>query len=236
VTCDDVRDQLAEHLLGSLDPATDREVRRHLRGCASCRADMAALAEGVDTLARATHDVEPPEELRGKVLGAIQQEWADADDVIVLRETRRPALRIAVAAALAAAVVWAGVATVRSIGLQEDAQAYRTFLSALDGEDVRVAALEGAGVQEFEGSVVVYDSTGGQSWVVVLARAPGWGGRMLNVTLLAGERTIDLRPLEFGAGGEASTWLATTADLTRVDGIRLWDDGGLVASAHLEHV
>jgi hypothetical protein len=124
---------------------------------------------------------------------------------------------------------------VRSISLHEDAQAYRTFLSALDGEDLRVAALDGAGTQEFEGSVVVYDSSGGQSWVVVLARAPGWEGRQANVTLLAGDRTIDLRPMEFGPGGEASTWLATTADLTRVDGIRLWDDAGLVASARLEH-
>jgi hypothetical protein len=196
---------------------------------------MAALAEGVDTLARAAHDVEPPEELRGKVLGAIHQEWAESDGVVVLRDRRRPAVRVAVAAALAAAVVWAGVATVRSISLHEDAQAYRTFLSALDGEDLRVAALDGAGTQEFEGSVVVYDSSGGQSWVVVLARAPGWEGRQANVTLLAGDRTIDLRPMEFGPGGEASTWLATTADLTRVDGIRLWDDAGLVASARLEH-
>lgn len=233
MTCDEVREQLAEHLLGTLDEPTDLEVRRHLRGCASCRADMVALSEGVDTLARATHDIEPPEELRGKVIGALDQEWTNADDVVVLPVQRARLRRVAVAAALVAALAWAGFATARSIGLQEDADRYRTFLSALDGEDVRVAELRASGARDVQGSVVIYDSAVGQSWVLVLCRAPGWEGTA-NVTMLAGDRTIDLRPMEFGPGGEGSTWLVTATDLTAYDQVNVWTESGALASAQLE--
>ena len=54
MTCDDVRDLLAEHVLGTLEPGDDRLVAAHLRGCASCRADMGALDEGVGSFARAS--------------------------------------------------------------------------------------------------------------------------------------------------------------------------------------
>ena len=33
MTCDEVREVLPEHLLGTLDGPEDLEVRRHLRGC-----------------------------------------------------------------------------------------------------------------------------------------------------------------------------------------------------------
>lgn len=233
MTCDEVREQLAEHLLGTLDEPSDLEVRRHLRGCASCRSDMAALSDGVDTLARAAHDIDPPEELRAKVLEALDLEWADTADVVVLPARRARFGRAAVAVALAATLAWAGVATVRSVGLQQDAERYRTFLSALDGEEVRVAELRAAGAGDVQGSVVIYDSRVGQSWVLVLCRAPGWEGTA-NVTMRAGERTIDLRPMEFGPGGEGSTWLVTATDLTTYDEVSVWTDSGLMASAELE--
>ena len=60
MTCDQVREQLAEHLLGVLDPESDREIKRHLRGCAGCRAELASLGEGLATFARAAHQTEPP--------------------------------------------------------------------------------------------------------------------------------------------------------------------------------
>ena len=37
--------------------------------------------------------------------------------------------------------------------------------------------------------------------------------------------------MEFGAGGEASTWLVTAADLTGYDRVNIWDASGLIASA-----
>jgi hypothetical protein len=85
-----------------------------------------------------------------------------------------------------------------------------------------------------QGSVVIYDSRVGQSWVLVLMRAPGWEGTA-NVTMRAGDdETIDLHPMDFGAGGEASTWLVTASDLRDFDLVNIWDDRGLIASADVE--
>jgi hypothetical protein len=226
-----VRDQLAEHLLGTLDEQVAVAVRTHLRGCAACRAEMAALAEGVSTFAAAAHDVDPPEELRDRVLTALEEEW---DDVEATPRRRTAWLgRAAGIAALIAAIGWGAIATVQASRSQDAAEKYEAFLGVLGGEDVRVAELRAARSQELQGSVVIYDSKVGQSWVLVLCRAPGWEGTA-NVTMLAGgERTIDLHPMEFGPGGEASTWLVTASDLTGFERVNLWDDDGLIATADI---
>ncbi|MGZ4132829.1 MAG: zf-HC2 domain-containing protein, partial [Actinomycetota bacterium] len=63
MTCDEVRELLPEHLLGTLEGPEDLEVRRHLRACAGCRRELGALADGIDSFARAAHDRQPPDEL-----------------------------------------------------------------------------------------------------------------------------------------------------------------------------
>jgi anti-sigma factor RsiW len=81
VTCDEVRDLLPEHLLGTLDEPEDLEVRRHLRGCAACREERMKLEEGVSALSRAVHDQEPPAELRDRVRRTLGEEWEEAGRV-----------------------------------------------------------------------------------------------------------------------------------------------------------
>lgn len=232
--CDEVREQLAEHLLGTLGEPADAEVRRHLRGCASCRTEMAALAEGVSTFAAAAHDLEPPSELRDRALTVLQQDWAEeAPDAPAGRSTSW-IWRAAAVAALVASLVWGGFATVRASRSEESAEKYEALLGVLGGEDVRVGELRAAGSQELQGSAVIYDSKVGQSWVLVLVRAPGWEGTA-NVTLVAGDRTIDLHEMDFGPGGEGSTWLVTASDLTGFDRVNIWDESGLLASASVRH-
>jgi hypothetical protein len=229
VTCDQVREQLAVHLLGPLDRPVDVEVRAHLRGCPACRAEQAALAEGVSTFASAAHDLEPPAELRERVLSVLADEWAAAP--VHLPPARRPwAWRGVAAAALVAALAWGGYATVHADRLEEAAEKYETFLGVLGGEDVRVGELRTSGAQELQGSVVIYDSKVGQSWVLVLVRAPGREASA-NVTLVDGDHRIDLHPMEFDQGGEGSTWLVTASDLTRYTRVNLWDARGMIASA-----
>jgi predicted anti-sigma-YlaC factor YlaD len=223
MTCDEVREQLAEHLLGSLETEVDAAVRAHVRACASCRAEMAALAEGVSTLAAAAHDVEPPKDLRDRVLTVLQEEWSEA-----------PLVRAAGIAALVSALAWGGLQTIQAGRYRADAEKYRTFLLTLGGEDVRVGELAAPGSQDLHGSVVIYDSKVGQSWVVVLCRAPGWQGSA-NVTMVADDgQTIELRPMEFGPGGEGSTWLATASDLSEYHRVNVWDEGGTIATARVE--
>lgn len=232
--CEVVRDQLAEHLLGTLEDPVDAAVRKHLRGCASCRAEMTALAEGVSTLATAAHDVAPPDELHDRVLSVLEQEWAD--EPVAPSIWRRSAWlgRAAVVVVLAAALGWGTFETIRASRFEDAAERYETFLGVLGGEDVRVGELRPARSQELQGSVVIYDSKVGQSWVIVLCRVPGWSGEA-QVTLVAGgERTIDLRPMAFGEGGEGSTWLVTASDLRGYDRVNVWDDDGLIASARVQ--
>jgi anti-sigma factor RsiW len=233
VTCDETREQLTDHLLGTLEPHVDAAVRHHLRGCATCRAEMAALADGVSTLATAAHDVTPPTDLRGRVLGVLSDEWSDAEPHASRPRAANRAWRVAVAAALAAAIGWATLATISAAGLQEDAGRYRAFVDALGGEDVRAAEFRPVGPQEVAGDVVIYESGRGPSWVLVLVRAPGRED-VAHVTMLAGERRIDLRPMEFGPGGDGSTWLVTSSDLTEFDKVNLWDDAGLIATAEID--
>ncbi len=229
--CEVVREQLAEHLLGTLDERVDAEVREHLRGCSSCRVEMAALAEGVSTFAAAAHDIEPPEELGDRVLSVLRDEWAAAAPEAPARRRSPWLWRAAAIAALVAALAWGGFSTVRATRFEESAEKYEALLGVLGGEDVRVGELRGAGSQELQGSVVIYDSKVGQSWVLVLVRAPGWEGTA-NVTMLAGgEKTIDLHEMEFGPGGEAATWLVTASDLTGYNRVNVWDESGLIASA-----
>lgn len=234
MTCDEMREQLAEHLLGTLDEVTDTAVRRHLRGCSGCRAEASALAKGVGTFARAAHDVEPPEDLRDRVLSVLEEEWVATPPAATPRRRVR-ATRSAVAVALVASLAWGAISTVRAARLEGAAERYEAFLAVLGGEDVRVGELKSTGPQEFRGSVVIYDSKVGQSWVLVLSRAPGWEGAA-NVTLLANDDArIDLHPMEFGPGGEGSTWLVTASDLTAFDRVNVWDDSGMIASAEVEH-
>lgn len=234
MTCDEVRDQLAEHLLGTLEPAIDAEVERHLRGCAGCRRDMSALADGVSTLALAAHDIEPPEALRDRVLATVDEEWASAPEPQRDLRARMVWLgRAAVMVALVGAIGWGAFSSSRASRYEAAAHKYETFLGVLGGENVRVGQFERSTSQVFDGSVVMYDSTVEQSWVLVLVRAPGMDGTA-HVTLRSGDRTIDLHPLEFEDGGEASTWLVTTSNLKAFDRVNVWNDSGLLATASLE--
>src|SRR5207249_682234 len=141
---------------------------------------------------------------------ALEEERADAP--ASARRTRPSARRIAVAAAAVIVLVAsAGVAawqSARAAHYDGVAAHYESFLEALGGRDVRVGTLHARGQQDVQGSVVMYDSDEGQSWILVLVRAPGEAGEAA-VTVSSPNRRIELRPLQFGATGEASSWLVT---------------------------
>jgi predicted anti-sigma-YlaC factor YlaD len=234
VTCDEVREQLAEHLLGTLDPEADDLVSAHLRGCSACRRDVAALAEGVGTFALASHDREPPAELRDRVLAVLDQEWQAVPSLERGPRRRRWAAAAVGIAALVAALAWGATSTIHAQHVEAAASKYEAFLDTLGGRNVRLGTLHAPGSQDLHGSVVMYDSSVGQSWVLVLCRAPGWSDTA-NVTLRADDgRTISMHAMEFGPGGEGSTWLVTSSDLRSFDHVSVWDDSGVIATATVE--
>jgi len=82
----------------------------------------------------------------------------------------------------------------------------------------------------------MYDSDKGQSWILVLVRAPGLTGQADVTVLSPSGGRIGLRPLRFGPSGEASTWLVTGSDISRFDLVRLADrSGNLLASGTVVH-
>ena len=217
MTCDDVRDRLPEHVLGTLDEDQDGPLRRHLRGCAQCRRESEGIGRGLTMVAAAAHDRTPPAELRDRVLSVLAEEWRQ--DPVPSPPAHRPGAWVAAAAACVAVVAMAlWTVWVRGDAREDsaDATSYRRLLATLGGEEFRVAALEPTGSIRIDGSVVLYDSFVEQSWGVVLVRAPDLTGS-LGVTLAAEDgRTIELREAEL-EDGNAATWLVTSDDLHPYD-------------------
>lgn len=233
MTCDDVRELLPDHVLGTLEGPAEVDVRRHLRGCAGCRGEMAALGEGVASFARAAHDESPPPELGERVLGALRQDWHDAGRPDSSPGRARWLATAAAAVLVVASLAWGAVQTRRANVVADAAASYTHLLSDLGGTEFRIGQLRSPTGATVGGSVVLYDSLE-QSWGVVLMRAPGLSGAA-DVTLEATDgRTIDVPPLEFQPDGDAATWIVTSADLTAFDRVTVTAaDGTVLATAEI---
>ncbi len=98
---------------------------------------------------------------------------------------------------------------------------------------MRAAPLRSS-MEGVEGSVVLYDSSHGQSWVGVFLRAPGYG-RPIDLYLIGpGGEEIEFpfRIEEYDELGRAVAWLDTSRDISEFTQVRLvGDDGKVVASA-----
>jgi hypothetical protein len=216
MTCDEVRELLPEHLLGSLEGSVDVEVRRHLRGCSTCRSEMGSLGDGLTTFALAAHDRRPPAELRDRVLTVLEEEWRDAP--IVLPDTRpRPTRWLAAAAAivvLVASLTYGVTQTHRANLAEAGAASYSKVLGVLGGEDFRVGKLVSTGSQHVEGSVVLYDAHTDQSWGLMIVTVPGMSGKGFQATLWTADgKKVPFPPNELDAAGDGSAWIVTDANL-----------------------
>jgi hypothetical protein len=246
MTCDEVRDLLPEHLLGTLDGPEDLEVRRHLRGCAACREERMKLEEGVSALSRAVHDQEPPAELRDRVRRTLGEEWEEAGRVPATPATsprgRDRSLWRAVAAAAAVILIVgsvafgfaqahrASLAAADASFATADAQSYRNLLEALGGREFRIGELKPARGSAVHGQVLLYDGDpdrGWSSWGVVFAKVPGYGGEATATLLAADGDSLELGPLHI-EDGEGSAWLVTHDDITEYDRVTITSPSGQV--------
>jgi hypothetical protein len=230
MSCDEMIELLPDYALGTLPDPQALRVRRHLRGCGSCRAEAALLDEGMAMFASAAHAVDPAPELKRRVIGALEEEWLDRGSAV--RRRRWSLLRpvpalAAVLVLLVGALAWGTSSQVRANRLQRDASTYRQFLQALGGSDVRVAVLhpadEGAAL---EGSAILYDSDVGQSWVLVMVRAPGREGPVGVAIASPNGRVIRLHAIELDPDGDGATWLVSSANISRFGQVRLTSSTG----------
>jgi anti-sigma-K factor RskA len=66
-------DELPAYALGSLDKEEAQQVRQHLDGCSVCRAELVAYQNVTEQIGLAAPQIEPPAELRQKVLARAGQ-------------------------------------------------------------------------------------------------------------------------------------------------------------------
>jgi len=234
MTCDQVRERLSDHLLGTLAHADSEAVASHLRGCAACRAEIIALGDGLAAFASAAHDRQPPEELVLRVSEVLDAEWRSAPTA---RRRRLSAPWVATAAAVIALIASA------SWGLSERHQAltasvqgasYSRLLQTLGGKEFRAGTLTPAAGLTLDGSVVVYDSNEDQSWAAVFVRAPGSAGHATATLDALDGRTIKISPIRIQPDGDGSSWLATSADLTAFVHLTVRDaSGAVIATAQI---
>jgi hypothetical protein len=225
---------MPDHALGTLDEVDDVRIRRHLRGCAQCRRELAAIGEGLTSFAAAAHDRVPPEELRDRVLGVVADEWRQIP-VRVPDASPRRAWIVATAAAVVAALAigWGVVAEGRARTASEDASSYQHLLGTLGGQEFRVGRIDPSGTTRIEGSVALYDSSVERSWGVVLIRAPELTGPVAATLTSDAGATMRLRPIDLEAGSGA-TWLVTSEDIRAYDRLTLRGaDGQVVATASI---
>ena len=67
-------DDLAAYLLGALEPGEVAEFERHAEGCEHCRTEMVWLTPAVQGLPEAVERVEPPPELRSRVMAEVRSD------------------------------------------------------------------------------------------------------------------------------------------------------------------
>ncbi len=233
MTCDQVRELLPEHVLGTIEGPQDLEVRRHLRGCGGCRSEMAALGEGIAMFARAAHDRTPPPELRERVVTVLEEEWRDAEAASPRRRSRWMPAAAAVLL-LVASLGWGVMQRRQADTFVADATSYRNLLAILGGEDFRIGTVHSQVAQQITGNLVLYDAHSDQSWALLIVHAPGMTG-VAHATLSSADgRMIPMRDLRFGREGDASTWLVSYAGLKSFGTVTITSaDGTVLATAQI---
>jgi anti-sigma-K factor RskA len=68
------RDELAAYLLGALEPGETAELERHLAGCEECRTELEWLRPAVQVLPESVERLEPPRELRVRLMEQVRSE------------------------------------------------------------------------------------------------------------------------------------------------------------------
>jgi anti-sigma-K factor RskA len=131
------RDDLAAYALGALSDDESAELRDHLEGCEDCRRELRWLRPAVDLLPGTVDQVEPPPELRSRLMETVRAESGDeagqARGGRPRRDWSAPLLRPAIAVA-AGTLLAAG-----AVG------GYLAHQSSNQASEVAVQAEQGAG-------------------------------------------------------------------------------------------
>jgi anti-sigma factor RsiW len=138
MTCNDYRDAIAEFVDGSLDAAEQRELERHVAGCAACRALVADL-KSIQAAAFTLERREPPAEVWNAIRERVASEpLPDARGRVLAWPRTRTAWGVWMAAAAALLIVsTAGIVSI----VNEPAPPHRdTANASTSADDLPTAA------------------------------------------------------------------------------------------------
>jgi anti-sigma-K factor RskA len=110
------RDELAAYLLGALEPGEAAELERHLAGCEECRTELELLRPAVGLLPESVERVDPPRELRGRLMEQVRSEAATAPAPSPTRRRRIGGWSLRPVAGLAALVLVLAAVAAYAIG------------------------------------------------------------------------------------------------------------------------
>jgi hypothetical protein len=234
-TCEDIRPHLPDFVLGAAADPDELGVRRHLRGCGACRRELDALEEGLGVFG-ATLERSAPSGLHDRVISVLSEEWA-GETTTRGRVPAPRAWRVAVAASISFAVLAATFGLIQLGRAREearDASSFRTILATLGGTGFKVGTLQPATQTPVAGSVVAYESSHDQSFVVVFVRTPHLTGRGSLLVSRSDGTTWDPGPIEFEGDGDAAVWWVTDRSIASMSGLTIRSpDGSTLATAGL---
>jgi anti-sigma-K factor RskA len=121
-------DEIAAYLLDALEPGEAAELERHLAGCDECRTELEWLRPAVQLLPESAPRLEPPPQLRRRLMEQVRAETAPAP-----RRVRRWSIRgwsLRPVAGLAALILVVGAVVAYAIGSGDSGGASTTTVVA----------------------------------------------------------------------------------------------------------
>ena len=178
---DAILDEAPAYLLGELDAVARQAVDAHLAGCAACRAEYGRMREALDALSTGAPDIEPPAQLRTRILTAARAEADGRPARQATRPRQKPwAVAWLPAVAVAAALVLAVETAVTTRALHATQQANqalaaqnRTLRAQLAGQGaLQLSVLQLAATKTAQGAPtaeLAFAHHGGSGVVAVVA-------------------------------------------------------------------
>lgn len=218
---DSVHELTAAYALHALDERDVAAFEAHLAQCPDCQADLASFQATAGALAYGTPAAEPPDALRGRILGAAR---AERENVVPFRARRRGTAVFASAAAIAAtAAVILGVWAVSLSSSLDDERSAR----AADAEALAILAQPGASAHAVEGGdgfLVV--APGGDAALVLSGLDDAPDGKTYEAWVSPDGKAMTAAGT-FESGGETTTFaLGQAVPENGLVAVTLEDEGG----------
>jgi len=184
---DEIRENLPAYALGGLEPEESRTVEEHLRGCASCRGELASYGIAVHALDLTAPEASPPEGARERLMARTEpvrvsttadeslEERSEAPRQIsrhAPRRARHQSYRLAwtlAAASLLLAVLLGGGLLQQSRQVAEQQATINSVVDLMERADLEVRDLP---TPESEARARVYEAREGDVGMVVFDKLP----------------------------------------------------------------